>query len=904
VQGKVSQGKSEAARDIADRTAQPPDPSAAVEKPVRPLPPVPPTPALAPPNPSLLTPTRAPAEQTDLRAGECETNAMMAEASVTDQQLADSNESQFTEALAAKQAGEEHTATAPAEVRAAEARELAATTESARATGTSGVAAMGAANETGRSAVDTTRSDTSAADHDARAKLNADLRAVFTSAKQDVEKILSELDDKVARRFDDGEQQARAAFTADHTARMARYKDDRYAGVTGALKWVKDELLGLPAEANQLYQLSKQVYEQRMRTVIAGIADLVGAELARAKDRIAAGRRKVEDIVTNQKSAALKQEARKAAAGFDRDFAALESSVDAKQRSLADDVAGRYVAARNAIDEEIERLQEENEGLWDKAKDAVAGTVQTIMQLKDMLTGVLARAAGAVELIITAPVRFLGNLVGAVKGGVLAFGNNIWTHLKTGLKAWLLGNLAAAGLEIPERFDLPGILRMVLSILGLTWAAIRPRILAVIPEPVLRRLEQTLEIVKILVTEGLPGVWRWVLEKVGDIKEMVLGQIKQYVVESVIKAGIVWLVSLLNPASAFVKACKAIYDIVMFFVQRATQIKSFVDSVLDSIGAIARGGAGAVAGIVERSLAKALPVVIGFLASLLGLGGIPEKIRSVIDTVREPVGKAIDWVITTVVNAGKSLWSRMRAGTEKSGEDDPRDTAEKQEALDTAIAEGTVLIDNPNLTDDQVRKDLVPIRDRYGLTKLALATNREGLFAEKAQIVGEVNPKGAGPSRSRTVLPNEETRLEVRVGPPAERQGMEESLPRPKEVGLEDTHRAHAAGPGLGDERKEGISYAPAEVNLKYMNQGIEAFVRQLRDMAPPGTTLWQKIAVQQIGRTGRLESITYHIFGRDSAGKEQVICEATIEVVYRKDGSYKVNLSAENIGSAFSSFV
>ena len=40
------------------------------------------------------------------------------------------------------------------------------------------------------------------------------------------------------------------------------------------------------------------------------------------------------------------------------------------------------------------------------------------------------------------------------------------------------------------------------------------------------------------------------------------------IIEKVIKAGITWLHGLLNPVAAFIKACKAIYDIVMFVVER------------------------------------------------------------------------------------------------------------------------------------------------------------------------------------------------------------------------------------------------------------------------------------------------------------------------------------------------
>jgi hypothetical protein len=137
---------------------------------------------------------------------------------------------------------------------------------------------------------------------------------------------------------------------------------------------------------------------------------------------------------------------------------------------------------------------------------------------------------------------------------------------------------------------------------------------------------------------------------------MVIEPIKSFVIEKIVKSGIMWIVSLLNPASAFIKACKAIYDIIMFVVERGAEMMEFVGAVIDSIGAVAKGGIGAMVSKIEGVLSKALPLAISFLASLLGLGGISEKIRSIIDTVRAPINKAIDWVVGGAVKAFKKMF--------------------------------------------------------------------------------------------------------------------------------------------------------------------------------------------------------------------------------------------------------
>ena len=59
---------------------------------------------------------------------------------------------------------------------------------------------------------------------------------------------------------------------------------------------------------------------------------------------------------------------------------------------------------------------------------------------------------------------------------------------------------------------------------------------------------------------------------------------------------------------------------------------------------------GNVSGVVNKIndvLGQMVPIIIGFLASLVGLGGIGQKIRSIVETLQKPVTKALDFVIKT-----------------------------------------------------------------------------------------------------------------------------------------------------------------------------------------------------------------------------------------------------------------
>jgi hypothetical protein len=169
-------------------------------------------------------------------------------------------------------------------------------------------------------------------------------------------------------------------------------------------------------------------------------------------------------------------------------------------------------------------------------------------------------------------------------------------------------------------------------------------------------LESGADLIKKVVTGGPAVLWDLIVEKFSDFESMVVDEIKNFVVEKVVKAGISWLLGLLTPAGAFIKACQAIYSIVMFFVERGSQLKDFVESIIDTAGAVARGEDGGIAEKIENVMAGTLPLIISFLANLLGLGGIGDKVRSIIEKVQKPLGKAIDKVLDVVLKVTAPVW--------------------------------------------------------------------------------------------------------------------------------------------------------------------------------------------------------------------------------------------------------
>ena len=646
VKGLVSQGKEGQAADIKAATDAPPDQSKAVPKPVTPMGPEPPGQAVPIPATGAV-PKPAPAEQLNLAAGKHEVNSEMADAEVTETQLAESNEPEFEQGLADKKAAAAHADTAPGEFRQQEAQVIAQGKADATAETAAGVAGMQSSKGAALAKLVADKGKAKTKDEAKRAEVTTKIEQIFNATEADVKKILDGIDPKVEKEFNEGEAAARLDVRELRVGEDVGVQEGSLRRLARTLRWARDKIRGMPDKVNEFYVAGRELYLKQMNKTISAVADIVGKDLTAAKVRIATGRTEIATYVKSLPKD-LKKVGSEASKEIGDRFEQLESDVDAKQEALVDTLATKYVEARKGLDERIEELQAENRGLIDKAIGAIKAIINTIRELAAMLKNVLARVAGVVGDIIKHPVRFLSNLIDGVKGGILKFKDDFLGHLRRGLMSWLFGALAEGGIELPKSFDIKGIIGFLASIFGLTWANIRNRIVKQIGEKAMGAVEQGVEIFKIISgPEGVGGLWEMLLEKLGDIKEMIFDKVKDFVQDRIITAGITWLIGLLNPAAAFIKACKLIYDVVMFFVNNASRIAKFVDTILDSVADIVRGNIGGVVNKINDVLGQMVPIIIGFLASVIGLGGIGAKVREIIQKLQKPVNQAVDFVIKT-----------------------------------------------------------------------------------------------------------------------------------------------------------------------------------------------------------------------------------------------------------------
>jgi hypothetical protein len=298
--------------------------------------------------------------------------------------------------------------------------------------------------------------------------------------------------------------------------------------------------------------------------------------------------------------------------------------------------------------------------------DFVSWGGKTAWKLLEIIFEVVAPAAipylkkvgDSFKQILKNPIAFVGNLVKAGKLGFEKFADNIGAHLKKSILEWLTGSLP--GVYIPAKLDLKEILKFALSVLGLTWANIRVKLVKAIGETAVTVLEKGFDIVVALVTEGPAAAWDKIKEQLAELKNMVIGAITNFVVETIVKKAVMKVVSLLIPGGAFIQAIISIYDTIMVFIDKLSKIIQVAKAFLDSMMDIVAGKLDGAAKKVESVLAGLLTLAISFLAGFLGLGKIADKVMEIIKKIRAPIDKAMDFLINWIVNAGKKLFNKAK----------------------------------------------------------------------------------------------------------------------------------------------------------------------------------------------------------------------------------------------------
>jgi len=506
-----------------------------------------------------------------------------------------------------------------------------------------------------------------------REEVAAKINGIYTAAQDKVKKRLADLETQSMKRFDDGNAKATKQFEDKVNSDIDAFKEDRYSGMFGWARKIRDWIKGiddLPA-VKAIFDRNREQFVATINKLVEDISADNKRVIQECKDELARARTQIKEYV-DKLGPSLKDIGKKAADEMNSKLDEMDKFVAKKEEDLQEKLKDKQTAAIKAIDEKIEKMKEAMAGalaklgkllLW-AAKKFFTWALEKIGFSLGENENIINKGVAVLKAIFTKPIQFVKNLMNAAILGFQNFGKNFLKHLKDALFEWLTGSLQ--GIVLPSTWDFKGIVSVALQMIGLTYANIRSVMVEVMGEPVVAGLEKTFTLVKTLITEGPMAAWDQLKDMAGEMRDAFIDAVKDFIKQKIIEQAIQWIVSLFVPGAGIIKAIIGIYDTVVFFIKKAKDIMSMISNFLGSIAEIAAGNIGAAADAMEKGLARGLSLVINFLAALLRLSGITNKIRDAIQKIRDKVRGVLLKVAKWIWEKGKALVGKV-VGAVKAG---------------------------------------------------------------------------------------------------------------------------------------------------------------------------------------------------------------------------------------------
>jgi len=737
MKGGVESETGAATKDMQSASDATPSEAGVPSKPVTPIPPEGETPAPQVDAPGAM-PAPKSAQQTSLQGSKEQIAEDLDKKKLSKKRLANAHDSRFSAVVTAQDKVNQQADAGPGKYRAAEKGALGAAANQAIGVARKGATNLLATKKGSQSKVTSKQEEQKAKEEKELQEFTTFVTTTFDATKKAVDTRLETLETTVNDMFDRGTDTALANLKSSVEDDIFNWKLERYLlKPGGSLLWIKDQILDLPDEVNQFYEAGRQRFQTEMNALAVKVAAHVETELAAAKAEVKAAQ---VTISAKQKSLAPAVQARATAitSQYAEKFSELEQGIEDKKQSLAEGLAQKYKEAFDKAAEVEKGIKDSNKGLVTQAKEKIEEVAKALAEFKDKLMAILRKGAETIELILDDPGGFLSNLLAAIKAGFNQFAGNILTHLKAGFTKWLFGAFASAGIEIPADLSPASILKLVLSVLGITYDRMRAKAVKLIGNTAVTAIEKVVEYVKALVQGGPAALWAKVQDDLSNLKGMVIDAIRDWIISTIVKKAVAKVVSMFNPAGAIIQAVLMIISVVQFVIERAAQIAEFVEAVINSIHAIATGAIGGAANWIEKSLANMIPILIGFLAALVGLGGLAAKVKGFILKVQGKVDKAIDKVLKKIVDTVKKLFGKLLSKVKGK---DERTEAEKKADLEKAMAEAQSLQSDSKATEKSVRKGMAAIQKKYKMQSLTLVVDAQEDFEETVHLLGKINPE-------------------------------------------------------------------------------------------------------------------------------------------------------------------
>lgn len=525
-----------------------------------------------------------------------------------------------------------------------------------------------------------------------RDEVYKNINSRYDACKARITKKLDDLEKNSLNLFDSLQRVATNLFEITVNKRVDAFFDKRYSGWRGVGNWFSD--IGVNdddfAQVKKIFKEERNAYVTKIDGYIDMITEHSNRVVKECKDELDTTKKAIANYVKIL-APELQDIGKKAQGEVNKKLLQLGREIEDRRKKLENQLVEKRKAAIAAIDKKIAAMRAKMKStlnkigafLKDAAKKFFKWALESLGLDAETFMATLQKAGKAITAIFKDPGKFFSNLVTAVKGSINDFVANFKKYLTEALFDWLMGTIGSV-VTLPEKWDVKGVISVILQLAGISWAFIRKKLVDIFGEEKVAYAEEKVMVVKEIVqrflTDGVIGIWEWIKEQAENMMTTVIEGIKEWLLNKLVIGFAEWIVSLLIPGGGIMKLIQGIYKLVMWFVDNIGRIMRWVNALVNSVGNIAVGDIPAAITFIVEAMKTMIPVILDFFAKLLNISGIIDAIQRVIDRIMEPIHKAINKAVDWIKGKIKALVKKIRGGNDAGEAQQPAE--ENHEHLD------------------------------------------------------------------------------------------------------------------------------------------------------------------------------------------------------------------------------
>jgi len=603
--------------------------------------------------------------EVDFQTDTTRTENILKEACITREYMDKHNDPELKAGAEAQDQLKQVTSESPQKYRDEEAATLAGARAMASSQGKEGNAQMFGERSDKFDEVGSNQQYTKTGNEGKRDAAASEIDGIFKLTQTNVQERLKKLDIDVETTFDVEAGKASQKFQSFVDQKAKSLKKSSFESL---VEIVGDFLFGPPPrDAVLAYESGRRTFVQELTAVIKKIAGLVEIGLKDARKIVAKGKLDVKTKLDSLDGSLDTFKQQKSDEMNDR-FRSLEGEITNKQADIIQGLANRYVytlkeakKAEKSIRDKYKNIVDRAKDVYNKIKDAVLGWIEKLKAV----------VGGAAKRIIRQPGKFLRNLGAGIVQGFTMFMNNIGKNIQGAVVEWLTGNMGGT-VSLPKTFDTRGIIGFLMELVGLGIANIKNIARKVFGAAAVSLIEKGVagaekikQIFDILAAEGPAGLFKFLASEFEKMKGKVMAEAGKAIAEGLVVAGIKKALGLISGlvsggVGSVITIVVTIIDVVMWIRDNAARIAELVSTIAGMAMAILNGQVAAIAGAINNVLKRLLPMVLGFVGALVGIGGVVRKIQKIFKAIKKPATRAITKLFKSFKKLIKKLIAKVK----------------------------------------------------------------------------------------------------------------------------------------------------------------------------------------------------------------------------------------------------